>query len=397
MATPRLLIIIHVHEAVAELARLIDSIAANHRLDRYPILIINNAHDHSAAERISALLSHSGRGQVQQVNADAWRELRGFTLCRSEDRATRECLNTMELGRPGWNVQDARNIGMIASALLHPECTRVLNLDSDMVLPGDLALDSFGLSQFAGFRISGCPDLCRLEWLELYCRAAAARSGVSLSPANTYTGKLILQLRAEGILTLLRHYTDLLGQDMNSRTDPAILPLRHDHHGGCYLLSMERFPISPFPCWPDNDLFFFWMVRRLEEKLTILDGYVWHNAARKHVLDHSKLTREEYGKSLNTLYRGYGRLSWKSIMAQSLDRVDRILSILDETMQSWPFPPPAVSAEATRTMLLRLRSDITRSSVTNAHRELSRFEDFRKSWHVCVEQLLASRARTLPR
>lgn len=390
MIERRLLINVHVHKSVTELTRLMDSIAANHCLRQCPVLVVNNAHDQAAAESISQRVATWTFRPVQEINRSSWHRIREAARARLGTPAMRACLSAMELGRPGWNVHDARNVGMITAILLYPERTHVLNFDSDIVVPDDLDLNGSALPEFSCLQLDGCPDLSRLEWIEVYCRLAGMKSGVRMPPTAAYAFRLTQAVDAAALSTILGRYTDLLGPDVCADSGSPSFPCREEYHGACYLVSVSRFAIGPVPWWYDNDWFFFWMIRRLEEEVNFLDGRVLHASTRKNILRQFMLESEEEGKLLNTAYKNGGRDWVGRAIAHRLETIDGVLGFLEVAAGKWPFVAPAVSPERVREVLVALRSRVETFPPARAVAELERFEHMRTRWRACLKGLTGS-------
>ncbi len=373
---------IHVHERPDELHRLLDSLGRNHSLKACRCLIVNNASLRRASEAVSRVVRSFAALELTELSQKKWENLQKTVPSKKCNERLRRWMSKMRLGRASWNVHSARNIGMIATALLYRDVSHVLNFDSDVVVPPGFELKAERLPSFSCCQISGCPDLSRLEWIELFCRTISKGPGLADKDADNYVGRLISQNDPSALKGLLKRFTDLFPDDRTpvAKRNFAKIPQREEYYGACYLLSVDRFWQSPVPSWFDNDWSFFSSIRTNEEIVEFLPVRVGHAASRKTILCPECLRHEEYGKLLHHASNsGDARPSCNNARRFRLMEVHRI-TLLAEEVSTGMERSNSESIDNVLKSLEGLRNYIDGLSIDGPEKALSDYAEDATDW-----------------
>lgn len=318
-----LTITIHVHERPDELERLLISLNTNPFLHDCPILIINNAHNQHAVNAVTQVAQTQAPKASWLIAQPEWEQLRSEQFS-GFDYDTQIWLEHLRLGQAGWAVHAARMVGMLATQVLFPQATRVLHLDSDIILPNDLKLQPQMLPTFTCLQISGCPDLGRLEWIDLLLAWILGPNDAEKQNKN-YVNLLLADKPSETIRQILGQYTELMEPSAVHMTHGGDLILRHEYHGACYVLSPALYGCSSFPEWYDNDWSFFSIVREGAAPVTFLPQQVIHAASRKLVLCQRSMLLEEHGNILHrAIVSGATREACRDVLDYRRSEIQRI-------------------------------------------------------------------------
>jgi hypothetical protein len=319
---------------------------------------------------------------LTELSQKEWESLQTSAVSKKSNEQLRHWMSKMRLGQTGWNVHSARNIGMIAAALLYQDVSHVLNFDSDIVVPPGFRLKAERLPSFSCCQISGCPDLSRLEWIELFCCTNARGPRFLNRDADNYVGRLISQNESSALEALLKQFTDLFPDDFTPVAEQQFvkIPQREEYYGACYLLSVDRFWKSPVPPWFDNDWSFFSSIRMNKEIIEFLPICVEHAASRKTILCQESLRHEEYGKLLHhASNNGGARPSCNNARTFRLMEVHRI-TLLAKQVSAGMEKSDAESIGSVLQSLDRLRNYLDRLSIDHAARTLSAYAEEATSW-----------------
>ena len=182
------------------------------------------------------------------------------------------------LGRKNWNLGVARSIGGRYASQQHGY---TLFLDDDMIV-SRLVYPTIDL---VGCVIDGCPDLSRLEWVELYLGVLMGDFGVGYPARFT----------VDQAKSSLSCYTDL---PCVGGTDHSIPP-RDELSGGAFLCRTELLREAHFANWYDEDWLWFDTIRKRKQITTgSSESRVFHSSRRKTITDLRLMLFEERGKIL---------------------------------------------------------------------------------------------------
>ncbi len=245
-------------------------------------------------------------------------------------REDSELEETLKLGVPEWNLANGRNIGMLFSYAFADGNGQTMFLDDDMTFPYELNNDPpEGNIKLKQIGLQGCPDLSRLEWVQLYVKTRNPENA-SLSK---YVEKLYQQTQDRSSL-VISTYTDLILPQEGQL--PSLLA-RDELSGGAYICSTNVLKLSSFPSWFDEDWFWFDRIRRITETRHGNAGItIQHNSDRKKILDNKWFEFEEEGKILTEVLKesyNTGKLVDVAVIRQmeySLNKVRRIQKLVEQ-------------------------------------------------------------------
>ncbi len=340
-----LVIQVHTFQATGQLRRLLCSIAKHQELRQHPVLIVDDSLAPRARAENLAVVGELGALQIAYVDQERWGSLRTSLFGSATDDG-QELLTRLRLGMPGWNVANARNIGLLLLHALYPGAAS-LSLDSDMILPASLMVPKS--SSCYSFTLEGGVDLSRLEWIGVYLRYLARLLGRRVNEAAWYGTSLLGALSLEELAAVIQSFSRF-PVEANALDAPLTLalPCREENHGGCYVLPPELARVIPFPSWYDNDWFFFRTLRQGKRFVRFDEQVVCHASGPKDVLHLDCLCDEERGKILTKLWdfeRGtcdYSDSNVESIRASRRGIIERELRLLDSLERDWGdrFPVP---------------------------------------------------------
>jgi hypothetical protein len=116
----------------------------------------------------------------------------------------------IHLGRGAFTINDGKNAAMAMVSLFFPKITHVLHVDDDLVFPRGFGPLVGPLPSLTAIGVSGSPDLCRLEWLELYLGCVAKRARIFDGPRpQGLVASLLKKERLPLLFDVIGRYTDL--------------------------------------------------------------------------------------------------------------------------------------------------------------------------------------------
>ena len=221
----------------------------------------------------------------------------------------------LKLGTPKWNLGVARNVGILISLSYSNLNTKTLFIDDDIFFK-EISRKDFNKvlkenNLLGKIFIEGCPDLSRLEWIELYLKIKSPFKKVQ----NNYIEK-IYQYLGRNSVYLIKKYTTLL-----SGTSDFIsqIPQRNELSGGAFLCSKSVLETSFFSNWFDEDWLWFDKCRVLKKPKEVYSGIkVLHNSKRKKILVLDNLVSEEYGKILTNSLKSKKQKNILEIVKESI-------------------------------------------------------------------------------
>ena len=309
-------IIIHTKNRSWTFRKTIESISRFYsKDDSVTVIVVDDSSCKISQAENKKILLESNLLKVWYVDSDRWQEVKrlaAFYFFEDENAL----LDKISLGEPAWNTHNTRNIGKLL--LVSTKIADIsLFLDDDMVLLKKLKLPfDFDKSQVPvwGLKLSGCPDLTRLEWVQLYLASHQKHLYIPNKTDKTldaeYIDCLISELSMEKIYELVIQYTDFSINNKATTKKTLInsdkLPQRLRISGGAYICRVDDADVSSFPMWYNEDWNWFDMIIRkynrdqqFNFKLAnpvFLDDYIVHNADKKKVLDLDLMLFEEHGK-----------------------------------------------------------------------------------------------------
>ncbi len=211
------------------------------------------------------------------------------------DKKVVESLNIpLKLGPSYWNLGGARNVGLFFSLAFSDKSTFSCFFDDDIIIESVGDLIEYNL-KFGKINISGCPDLSRLEWLELYLKY---KSGFNVLE-NPYIEELYSQLSGS-VSSLILRYTDLIDEKESNISN---ISQREELSGGAFICTNQYLGEFFFSNWFDEDWLFFDLIRKNFNTTSNFTGLiVKHNSRKKEILSQESLRFEEVGKIItNTI------------------------------------------------------------------------------------------------
>lgn len=214
--------------------------------------------------------------------------------------------------KESYNLGGKRSIGALYSYSFSGTNGYTLFLDDDMVFDGFRFKPR--QEHLMRLNLKGCPDLSRLEWLQLH-------NGYK----EGYIGKMLQALEGKE-RHLISKYTDLLagcGSDIE-------FPQRNELSGGAFACHNSILHVSKFPNWFDEDWYWFYKIRTIK-KLAINNSglHAYHDSSMKDIFNEEKLMFEEDGKILTGAMKMSGDIT--SIRKCRQDRVEILTKMKQKT------------------------------------------------------------------
>lgn len=399
------LIVAHVYENQVELKNLLNSIQENPSLQGLPVLVMNNARNAAASKRISRLCEDILPADSLEVNKYNWPILREEIINALNDQKTEteEWLNQLELGNPGWNVHYARNIGMVIAKTFFSDCTYVLNFDSDIVIPEHFQLNGNFEQFLSAFKIDGCPDMSRLEWIVYYGLFLNLKYRMGLHfTKQLYIFILTEELSLERIASMIATYSNLEIEFPVEVHDWQVFPTREEYHGASYVMATNKFGECPFPGWYDNDWYFFKELRSHSDIVNFLPQSVVHVSAQKNILDEFFFFFEERGKIINAVYeyvhlQGFNEeQAFHTAIKERKDAIDAIATFLHQLQSDVLSEVEARTLDSFFLYLEKLNRYVQDLDQGELIYEINEHLDFQKSWRrnfFCLSPVSAQKNR----
>ncbi|NMB82714.1 MAG: hypothetical protein GYA14_12945 [Ignavibacteria bacterium] len=331
------LIVIHTFNNPKLFLRLLSSINANKETRNNPILILDDSNRNCFSEMNLALLNQYPDILKFYVNKSIWHQIKNEWISpQIENVKIERYLNTIDLGKIGWNIYNARNIGLILSTIFLNNTSFSLSLDQDIIIDNKFSLHNVDNLLLTCTNIRGCPDLSRLEWIGLFLGYLCNMTNFSFTRVfDDYVNKLFWSLPTEHIGIILSRYTQfpiLSFCQEKETTKTMTFPPREEYYGASFILSNSAINLYPFSNWYDNDWLFFKSIRGNLHDLHFYQSYVDHEQEKKEINSIKWLEFEETGKILNEIY--YELVSRKMLTDNAYENiVNRRINIIENEIR----------------------------------------------------------------
>ena len=293
----QLLIVVHAWNDAQKLSRILTSIAANRSARDVPVLVVDN----SSSASLGATVATAQRANTFHIDRRILRRVmrqlaNGPLAAMAEGEAFGDLIR---LGRGAFTIHDGKNAAMAMVRLFFPAITHVLHVDDDLVFPRTFVLPDGPFPSLTAIAVSGSPDLCRLEWLELYLGCLAKRADVSDGPRPP---GLVAALLKEEPLPLLfdviGRYTDLpVPADCKVPKRARRIKTAREFSCASFISHVHNYKDSVFPPWYEED--WFWINEVTSGPAGFIPQALIQEASRKEVL--TRLEFEERGKTLTCI------------------------------------------------------------------------------------------------
>lgn len=227
--------------------------------------------------------------------------------------------NFLKLGTKEWNLNNARNIGALILYSISKQEDKIICLDDDIVFEKN---DTSRISKIikntkpilGGFKLKGCPDLSRLEYIELYSKILASKflkKNVNYTPSTFYV-TLVADAKNSSE-ECIKKYTNLILEKEHHNKDT--FPQRKELSGGAFIASAKLFKDSYFPDWFDEDWTWFDIIRKKNRiNNCFIKDEITHLSNKKEILIKNALEFEEHGKILtNAVKASYPEFQYSKI------------------------------------------------------------------------------------
>lgn len=323
----RMVISIHTKDCKEKLGELFDSLKHNHELSCYPLIIVDTSSRADIVYFNARRYQNNNKLQnVLYVDQYKWTKIR--SIIRREnlvDQDFKKLLLKINLGKHAWDISEAKNVSFIISLLLARRNEFCIKLDHDIIIPASFSLPREH-GTLLGINFSGCPDLSRLEWIQLYLKTLSNRDDDRIR-TECYVDQCIHHLGRRRILAIINKYTELLAVPVKQKRNQFCIFLhRSELSWGAFVSSIVNFTKTMSPPWYEEDWFWFQSLRKGKPVFT--DRSVIHNANRKRVLAMADLQREEVGKILTHPLRESNKLTLNILKSYLRYR----LILLEETI-----------------------------------------------------------------
>ncbi len=266
---------------------------------------------------------------IIHINKDNWAKFKNYIFNHSREYRKIQFLKQLDLGKKNWNTPIARNIAFIIATLFTKEKeNKILFIDDDIRLTEKVNLNEIYLkNKVGGFLLSSCPDLSRLEWINLFL---LTEQYSKKNKQRSYVFKLFKKIGLKQSRFLLGKYMEIIDKKIkdNFYLDSNF---RGELHGGAFLIEKRLIKECMFiPCF-DEDWYWFQKITSRNFKNRILKAGFLHASRKKIVLDKKTLLNEEFGKIIVYLQRGkkyYYIPSKKIIQEEIYRRIDIISKIV---------------------------------------------------------------------
>lgn len=243
----------------------------------------------------------------------------------------------LKLGTKEWNLNNARNIGALILYSISKQDDKIICLDDDIVFEKH---DVSELSKIikntipllGGFRLKGCPDLSRLEYIELYSKILASKflkKNINYTPSTFYV-TLVADAKSSSE-ECIQKYTNLILEKEHHNKDA--FPQRKELSGGAFIASANLFKDSYFPDWFDEDWTWFDIIRK-KRKINnhLIKDEITHLSNKKEILIKNALEFEEHGKILtNAVKMSYPKFQYskitESLKSEQEKRIKRLSNL----------------------------------------------------------------------
>jgi len=144
--------------------------------------------------------------------------------------------------------------------------------------------------------ISGSPDLCRLEWLELYLGCVAKRARIFDGPRpQGLVASLLKKEPLPLLFDVIGRYTDLrVPVDRKARKRAGWIRTTREFSCASFISDVSNYRETIFPPWYEED--WFWINAVSDGRAGFIPNALIQEASRKTVL--ARLEFEERGKTL---------------------------------------------------------------------------------------------------
>jgi len=298
-----------------KVSSILSSISANNKLSVCKIILIDDSYNPSVLTSNSSSVRKSPL-DIDHIKSDDWMEYKSVILWKLDS----PFVDKLDIWLAQWNTPNVRNVWHVIANLKYPNSSNIIHFDDDMEV-SNLNIDTPG--DFLGIPITWCPDLSRIEWIQLYIRHLSETYKVVSN--EEYYDKLLMLFNSDQIQNFISTYTDLLPSN-SLKNHPLLLPSRQEFSWWAYINSLYNTSISTFPYTYNEDWCYSGLLnQRLNtENRFIAHSSVEHRSSVKQILDSQYLMNEE----LWEITQLYFRLEDKSLFSNIID--SKISMILDE-------------------------------------------------------------------
>jgi len=280
-----------------KLSNLIISIKKNQQMKNANFYIIDDSTILEERVKNRNLVLNLKENRVMYVDKERWDSIKKIISKELKGKFS-VALRKMNLGTKSWNTHNTRNIGQVICALFCDPKEYIISLDEDMVLPKGFHLSIE--SELEGILLMGCPDLSRLEWIQLYGLLLSEKLQIKVSDFG-YTSRLTRKLGNDFIKGVLCRYTNFIEEIPASSVK---FPPREEMNNGSFVTLAENISLLKYPSWFDSDWFWFQRIRKGKDySVKFNRSFVIHDSSRKEVLNQKMLEFEEIGKIITILLK----------------------------------------------------------------------------------------------